>query len=193
MSPLSFSLPLVTKVSIVRLCQHPDGFWILVFNFVDKKTLIYLRLPKFFFLSKNIDKNTITISIMESSSLKKPLQLRQTTKALVSKLFNYVSQFFFPYTQSLKLKGMGYKWYKLLNYLVLKIRYSHLCYLQFTPWVSPYILDKYTLLLSSGSKKIINQTACNLKNVFRADAYKGKGLRFWNQNFRLKVGKQTQM
>jgi hypothetical protein len=194
-----FLFPLVSKYSVIQLKFFSD-FNVLIIFLLNLKTILYLKLPKFFFLFKDIRNNAIWCDIKRfyfskhsflQSRFKKMLLSR---KCLVIKRLNTLfTHICYTNAQSLKLKGMGYKWWRLFRYIVLKVRFSHLAFLQLNPWVKAYIIDKYTLILQGFSTSVLNNAIQQFLSVFPADSYKGKGIRLWNTRLRLKVGKQMQM
>lgn len=89
----------------------------------------------------------------------------------------------------LKIMGVGYKWQLQGNKLVCNVGLSHS-----VEFIAPEGIklssDNPALLTVSGiDKRLVGQTAANIRFIKPPESYKGKGIRYENEVVRLKEGK----
>ena len=102
------------------------------------------------------------------------------------------------FSQELDIVGVGYKAEMRGNRLVLALGYSHSVDFVPPPGIDikverkqkPTINQYQTSLIVSGiDRQVVGQTCANLRDLRRPDAYKGKGVRYANVQYKLKPGK----
>lgn len=113
-------------------------------------------------------------------------------RALVSNMVVGVSE---GYKRDLEIIGVGYKASNQGNVLELTLGYSHGIFL-----VVPSELKLTTItekgqnpkvVLEGIDKQLIGQVAAKIKSLRKVEPYKGKGIRFVNEQVRRKAGKST--
>jgi large subunit ribosomal protein L6 len=104
------------------------------------------------------------------------------------------------FTIELDIVGVGYKAELRGSRLVLALGYSHPVEFVPPPGIEIKIerkqkpgLNQYqtTLIVSGIDKQVVGQACANLHSLRRPDAYKGKGVRYANQQIKLKPGKSA--
>jgi large subunit ribosomal protein L6 len=102
------------------------------------------------------------------------------------------------FTRELDIVGVGYKAEMRGNRLVLALGYSHSVEFVPPPGIEirverkqkPTINQYQTSLIVTGiDRQVVGQVCANLRDLRRPDAYKGKGVRYANVQYKLKPGK----
>lgn len=97
------------------------------------------------------------------------------------------------YKIKLQLVGVGYKAFLENNILSLKIGFSHQIQYNIPLDIKISILSQKGnfIVVSGNNLQKVNQTAFEIKKLKLPDAYKGKGIRYFKENIKLKEGKKT--
>jgi large subunit ribosomal protein L6 len=92
----------------------------------------------------------------------------------------------------LKLIGVGFKATVIENTLKLKLGFSHEIEYTFPTEVTiTPATSKGTILLIKGPELTqVNQVAADIRRLRQPDAYKGKGIHYYNEILKLKKGKR---
>jgi len=89
----------------------------------------------------------------------------------------------------LVLKGVGYRSWVIDNGLYLDLGYNHLLVYRIPPNI--VVRSKRGRILIFGcSKQVVGNVAGDIRSLRKPDPYKGKGVLFYNQEVKLKTGKQ---
>ncbi|MEN3001212.1 MAG: 50S ribosomal protein L6 [Armatimonadota bacterium] len=113
-------------------------------------------------------------------------------RTLIANMVQGVSEGF---QKTLVLVGVGYRAQVEGNQLVLQVGYSHPVRVQPYPGISFAVeQDPQTRSLlihvRGVDKQVVGQQAADIRAIRPPDSYKGKGLRYLNEQLRLKPGKQ---
>ena len=129
----------------------------------------------------------------ERSSDKKDLKAKHGLyRALINNMIEGVSNGF---TKELELVGVGYRASNQGQKLDLAIGYSHNIILDLAPEVKvETISDKGKnpiVKLTSYDKQLVGQVAAKIRSFRAPEPYKGKGIKFRNEQLRRKAGKSA--
>jgi len=109
-----------------------------------------------------------------------------TARAVINNMVTGVSQGF---TKELDIIGVGYKAEVRGKEILLSLGYSHPVVFHLPDGISATV-DKQTHITISGcDKKLVGEVAAALRRLRVPDAYKGKGIRYFGEVIKLKVGK----
>jgi large subunit ribosomal protein L6 len=97
------------------------------------------------------------------------------------------------YAIKLNIIGVGYKVFLENNKLLLKIGFSHNVYYEIPKDVTIKILNQklVTLSIFGCDLQRVTQVAAEIKSLKPIEPYKGKGIKYFNEIIKLKVGKKT--
>jgi len=117
-----------------------------------------------------------------------------TLRALVANAVQGVSQGF---TQEMDVVGVGYKAELKGRSINFALGYSHPIEFVLPEGISAKVeklartINQYqtTVTLTGIDRELLGQTAANMHNLRKPDAYKGKGVRYANRQIKLKPGK----
>lgn len=131
--------------------------------------------------------NDGSIFVERSSDSKVEKALHGLTRSIISNMVTGVSQ---GYQKVLEIVGVGYKAQVVGNKLVLALGYSSPVEFQLPEGIKTSVDAKQTHITLMGiDKQQIGQVAASLKALRPPDAYKGKGIRYQGERFKLKAGK----
>jgi len=91
----------------------------------------------------------------------------------------------------LVIKGLGYRTRKRKNWILFKLGYSHLIRYRIPTLIRLKRIKKGKLKLISVNWQLLKQTVNMIRSFKKPDVYKGKGIRYKGENFKLKLGKRS--
>jgi large subunit ribosomal protein L6 len=113
--------------------------------------------------------------------------LHGLTRALLSNMVTGVSEGF---TRKLVVEGVGYRAEMNGNTLVLNVGYSHPIEMAPPQDVSFAVENRGKEIIVTGiDKQVVGQICANIRKVRPPEPYKGKGIRYDNEQVRRKAGK----
>lgn len=136
-------------------------------------------------ISASIEDGDLTVA--RASDAKRHRALHGLTRAL---LHNMVTGVYSGFTITLKLIGVGYRSEMRGKHLVMYLGYSHP--IVFTPpdgitiAVDP---KENTVKVAGIDKALVGQCAAKIRSFRPPEPYKGKGVRYINEQVRIKAGK----
>jgi len=89
----------------------------------------------------------------------------------------------------LELTGLGFRFLRIEDYLLLKLGYSHYIRLDIPEGVHAFGFKKKLVLFGLTLESVMGLAAL-LRRLKKPDPYKGKGVRLFGETLKLKVGKQ---
>jgi len=136
----------------------------------------------------------VELSIGDDEAVVKPLldnnksrALWGTARALVSNMVTGVSEGF---TKNLTIHGVGYRAQMQGTKLVLSLGYSHPVEMEVPSEIKCSVENNTQVKLSSHDKQILGQFASEVRAKRPPEPYKGKGVRYENEQILRKEGKK---
>tara|TARA_A200000159_G_scaffold1105_1_gene1198 strand:- start:1767 stop:2309 length:543 start_codon:yes stop_codon:yes gene_type:complete len=137
-------------------------------------------------VSLDIADNLITVKYDENNQ--QSVALAGTTRALVNNMIIGVSQGF---EKKLELKGVGYRAKASGKLLELTLGFSHPVKYQLPDEVQVETPSQTEVVLKSHNKQILGQAAAEIRAFRPPEPYKGKGVRYSDENVRRKEAKKA--
>jgi large subunit ribosomal protein L6 len=137
-------------------------------------------------VSLEIADNVITVKYDENNQ--QSVALAGTTRALVNNMIIGVSQVF---EKKLELKGVGYRAKASGKLLELTLGFSHPVKYQLPDEVQVETPSQTEVVLKSHNKQILGQAAAEIRAFRPPEPYKGKGVRYSDENVRRKEAKKA--
>ena len=137
-------------------------------------------------VSLDIADNVITVKYDENNQ--QSVALAGTTRALVNNMIIGVSQGF---EKKLELKGVGYRAKASGKLLELTLGFSHPVKYQLPNEVQVETPSQTEVVLKSHNKQILGQAAAEIRAFRPPEPYKGKGVRYSDENVRRKEAKKA--
>jgi len=94
------------------------------------------------------------------------------------------------FTKSLELQGVGYRVAKVGEYLVFQVGYSHPVQVIPPDGISFTVEGTNRVTVSGIDKQLVGQVAANIRSIRKPEPYKGKGIRYTDEQIRRKEGKK---
>jgi len=127
------------------------------------------------------------ILVKRLSDIKEHRALHGLTRALVNNMVVGVTE---GYKRELKMVGVGYRAEIKERSLVLYLGYSHPIILVPPEGVFVTVLPKESKIIVEGiDKELVGQTAAKIRSFRKPEPYKGKGVRYIDEQVKIKAGK----
>ena len=137
-------------------------------------------------VSLDIADNVISVKYDENNQ--QSVALAGTTRSLVNNMIIGVSQGF---EKKLELKGVGYRAKASGKLLELTLGFSHPVKYQLPDEVQVETPSQTEVVLKSHNKQILGQAAAEIRAFRPPEPYKGKGVRYSDENVRRKEAKKA--
>jgi large subunit ribosomal protein L6 len=113
--------------------------------------------------------------------------LHGTARSLLSNMVAGVS---LGYSKELEIQGVGYRAQMSgPKKLVLNIGYSHPIEFPVPDGVTIEVADNVRILIRGADKQKVGEAAAHIRSYYKAEPYKGKGIRYKGERVRRKAGK----
>lgn len=132
-----------------------------------------------------VEDNTVVVERKNNS--KNLRALHGTLRALAANMIKGVSE---GYSKRLMIEGVGFKGVLKDRELVLSLGYSHEINFQIPEGVEITLEGNGTEVIITGyDKQVVGQAAAQIRSYYKAEPYKGKGVRYKDETIRRKAGK----
>src|SRR5947209_1798435 len=112
--------------------------------------------------------------------------LHGLTRSLIANMVEGVTK---GYTKRLKIEGIGYQARLDKKNLVLTVGYANAVEMAPPEGVTVTLTDPTTIVITGADKQKVGQFAAEVRAVRKPEPYKGKGIRYENEQVRRKEGK----
>jgi large subunit ribosomal protein L6 len=112
--------------------------------------------------------------------------LHGLTRSLLANMVTGVSEGF---EKILEISGVGYRAQKTGDKLLLQVGYANTVEFSPPPGISITVEGTNRIRVTGIDKEVIGETAAKIRAIRPADSYKGKGIKYSNEELRLKPGK----
>lgn len=133
-----------------------------------------------------IDQNDGTILVSRPTESRMHRSLHGLTRTLVA---NMVAGVTTGYTRRLEVSGVGYRAQQAGKDLVLQLGFSHPVAVEPPEGVTLTAETPTRIVVSGIDKELVGETAARIRRVRPPEPYKGKGIKFSEEQVRRKVGK----
>lgn len=128
-----------------------------------------------------------SVVVTRPSDQKKHRALHGLTRALIANMVEGVSEGF---QRDLKIIGVGYRAEIKGKKLVLYLGYSHPILFEAPEGVGLEVIPKENKIIVKGiDKELVGLTAAKIRSFRKPEPYKGKGIRYENEQVQIKAGK----
>ena len=132
----------------------------------------------------NIEGNELTV--VRPSDSKEHRHIHGTTRAVLNNIVVGVSEGF---NKQLARRGVGFRATLQANKLTLNAGYSHPVEFDIPAGLSVELPKNTEVTVSGADKQLVGEFAANIRAVRAPEPYKGKGIRYVNEQVRRKEGK----
>ena len=145
-------------------------------------------------LSLKIEKNITvqvednTVVVTRANDEKTTKAMHGTTNANISNMIEGVTNGF---KKDLEIIGVGYRFTKKGNALVINAGYSHPVELEIPAGLSVEVPSNTELTVEGINKEKVGEFAANIRKIRKPEPYKGKGIRYKDEHIQRKEGKKA--
>ena len=136
----------------------------------------------------------IQVTLEDGHLVVKPLQETKEAEAfwgtVRANLANMVKGVSVGFTKKLELIGVGYRVQVQGQKLVLTLGFSHDINYQLPAGVKAECVDQTKLILSCADKQLLGQVAAEIRSYRKPEPYKGKGIKYADEQILRKEGKK---
>ena len=134
----------------------------------------------------NIEGNIVTVDV-ENKENKKERSLWGTFSSHIANMVKGVSEGF---QKQLEVNGVGYKVAMQGTDIKLDVGYSHPVIYKMADAVKASV-EKNVITLESADKELLGQVAAEIRKIRKPEPYKGKGIKYMDEQIRRKAGKSA--
>jgi large subunit ribosomal protein L6 len=135
-------------------------------------------------LKVTVDNGVLTVE--RPSDNKTHRALHGLSRTLINNMVVGVSQ---GYSKKLKIVGVGYRANKNGNKLELSLGFSHPVAMEDPAGITTEVPVQTEIIIKGINKQLVGNYAAKIRDWRRPEPYKGKGVRYENENVRRKEGK----
>lgn len=135
-------------------------------------------------ISAQVDGATLTVS--RSEETRRGRSFHGLSRTLVANMVEGVSQGF---QKELEIQGVGFKAAVQGNQLILSLGFASPVEFAIPEGIDVREEGGTKVFISGASKELVGTTAARIRGFFPAEPYKGKGIRYRDEQVRRKVGK----
>jgi large subunit ribosomal protein L6 len=132
------------------------------------------------------DEKTKSIQVTRPDDDRLHRALHGLTRSLIANMVEGVAK---GYEKRLKIEGIGYQARMDKKALVLTVGYANAVAMEPPEGVTVELPDPTTIVIKGADKQKVGQYAADVRRVRKPEPYKGKGIRYDNEQVRRKEGK----
>src|SRR5207244_10865426 len=132
------------------------------------------------------DDKTRVIKVTRPDDERQSRSLHGLTRTLIANMVDGVTK---GYEKRLKIEGIGYQARMDKKAVVLTVGYANAVTMDPPPGVTVELADPTTIIIRGADKQLVGQFAAEVRGVRKPEPYKGKGIRYENEQVRRKEGK----
>ncbi len=133
-----------------------------------------------------IEQDGAVINVKRPSESKEHKSLHGLSRTLINNMVVGVSQGF---KKELAVIGVGYKVQVTGKKLVLNLGYSHAIEYDIPAGLTITVADGNKIVVEGADKQMVGQAAATIRSFRKPEPYKGKGIRYVDEQITLKEGK----
>jgi large subunit ribosomal protein L6 len=137
-------------------------------------------------VSVAVDEKAKAVTVSRKDDERFSRSLHGLTRSLVANMVKGVTQ---GYEKKLKIEGVGYQARLEKNAVVLTVGFANPITRQAPAGVTLEVPDPTTIIIRGADKQAVGQFAAEVRQVRPPEPYKGKGIRYENEQVRRKEGK----
>lgn len=126
------------------------------------------------------------LTVQRPNDLKQNKALHGLTRALIQNMIKGVTE---QYQKTLDIVGVGYKAEQKGENILLNIGYSHPIYLMPPTGVTIQAATPNQIVISGIDKQLVGMVSAKIRSIRKPEPYKGKGIKYSNEQIIRKAGK----
>lgn len=158
------------------------------FNIYVKLNKLYIDLNNYKFFNRNLELFFVNKYLLLSNN--KNVNLKKYSANFLTLLYINFYYLVYPFSLTINLKGVGFKFIIEDNILKLRIGFSHLIFYKLDPDIYFVLKSPTVLILYSNNYYNLKKVASVLKSYKKVNLYKGTGI-FYDDEFIILKKKNT--
>ena len=144
------------------------------------------ELENHFHRAMKIEVKENEVNIARPNDLKENKALHGLTRALIQNMVNGVTK---GYEKSLEIVGVGYRAEMKGKNLLLNIGYSHPIYFMPPDGIVLQTPTQTQITISGIARQLVGMVASKIRSIRKPEPYKGKGIKYSDEQIQRKAGK----
>lgn len=144
------------------------------------------ELENHFHRAMKIDVKENEVNVTRPNDLKENKALHGLTRALIQNMVNGVTK---GYEKSLEIVGVGYRAEMKGKNLLLNIGYSHPIYFMPPDGIVLQTPTQTQITISGIDRQLVGMVASKIRSIRKPEPYKGKGIKYSDEQIQRKAGK----
>lgn len=136
----------------------------------------------------NVSLEDNKVIVKRPSDLKLDKSLHGLTRSLISNMIKGVTE---GYKKELEIVGVGFKAAAQGKALVMNLGFTHPINYNIPEGITIQTPKPVNIVVSGIDKRLVGQTAAQIRDFYRPEPYKGKGIRYAGEYVRRKAGKKV--
>ena len=128
------------------------------------------------------------ISVLQLDESRSSSAMQGLTRSLINNMVIGVTQGF---KKELQIVGVGYKASMSGSTLVLNVGFSHTINYAIPSGIKVTVEDNVKIKVEGADKQLVGETAATIRRFRKPEPYKGKGIRYVDEQITLKEGKSV--
>jgi large subunit ribosomal protein L6 len=145
-----------------------------------------LEFPHHRLIKVEVDETAKEIRVVRPDDERFSRALHGLTRSLIANMIEGVTK---GYEKRLKIEGIGYQAAAKNKGVELTVGYANRVLMVPPPGVTVEVPDQTTIVIKGADKQKVGQFAAEVRHVRPPEPYKGKGIRYENEQVRRKEGK----
>jgi large subunit ribosomal protein L6 len=137
-------------------------------------------------MAVQLDENKKVVTVSRPNDERLNRALHGLTRSLIANMVQGVTK---GYEKRLKIEGIGYQARMDKKEVVLTVGYANAVEMAPPDGVTVELSDPTTIIIRGADKQKVGQFAAEVRRVRKPEPYKGKGIRYENEQVRRKEGK----
>ena len=126
------------------------------------------------------------LRIERPSDARQHRALHGLTRSLVANMVTGVTEGF---TRRLEINGVGYRAQKVGDLVMFQLGFSHPVAFEAPPGVTVDVEGTNRIVVTGADKEMVGETAARIRRIRPPEPYKGKGIKYAEEQIRRKAGK----
>lgn len=126
------------------------------------------------------------LSVQRPDELKFNKSLHGLTRALIQNMITGVTE---PYHKTLDIVGVGYKAEQKGENILINIGYSHPIYFMPPSGITLQVTTPTQIVITGIDKQLVGMVSAKIRSFRKPEPYKGKGIKYSNEQITRKAGK----
>jgi large subunit ribosomal protein L6 len=144
------------------------------------------RLERTLPASMKIVREDGTLRVERPSDARQHRALHGLSRSLLANMVTGVTDGF---TRRLEINGVGYRAQKVGDLVMFQVGYSHPVAFEPPPGVTLNVEGNNRVVVTGADKELVGETAARIRRIRPPEPYKGKGIKYAEEQIRRKAGK----